>query len=298
MSEDLKSENEAVIDFVKESYGAELLDGVTAESVAVVPTGMSVRRIGEVLDHCQEQPRRRTGTIKLEDEASFLAWCNRVSDMNKSVIYANDQALTAVVNDSASAESEHAPGWGDFRGHYELARSNELQQWLCTNSWMNQKTFAKFLEDRILDVLLPADAGEKATAIAAALGVPIAGPKELMVLSRGLSLRVNAKMTDVVNLSTGESEFSYAEEHTNAKGKPMKVPGAFVVGIPVFERGESYKMPVRLRYMVGEDKKVHWKVELLRLQESVDAALNEMVERVAAGTKLPVFRGYPPIGAR
>lgn len=291
MSENEKGNNEALIDFVKSTHGAQVLtETIDADTVAIVPRGFVVERVAPWLERSRDRPRRASGSTELFDELSFIDWTRR-NQGPSTCVYVSDRACVSVINDHDAGESGGLPGWGDFRGSYTLKASEELGAWSRAGA-MDQKAFARFLEDRILDVLTRSLVGEQATEVAEALGVPLAGPTELMALSRGLTLRVNQKVTGAVNLSSGESEFAFAEAHTDAKGAPLKVPGAFAIAIPMHDRGPAYKLPVRLRYNLS-DGAVIWRVEPLRVSESLAAATQEIADRIAGETGLPVFRGIP-----
>ena len=119
-----------------------------------------------------------------------------------------------------------------------------------------------------------------------------AGTAKLLELAKGLSVRVGAQVKNHVNLGTGESQIQFVTEHADEAGKPLKVPGLFLLGLPVFEAGAAYQLPVRLRYRVNGGSLVWW-FELHRPEVIMRDAVDGAVEKVRAETKLPVFSGTP-----
>jgi hypothetical protein len=113
-----------------------------------------------------------------------------------------------------------------------------------------------------------------------------------MELSRGLSVTSGQKMTRAVNLSSGEAEFQFVEEHKDSAGAPLRIPGAFVIAVPVFDKGDRFQLGVRLRYRVSQGT-VAWFFEVYRAAETADLAFEEAVAEVEGDTGLPVFLGKP-----
>jgi hypothetical protein len=94
-------------------------------------------------------------------------------------------------------------------------------------------------------------------------------------------------------LQTGERVVEFSEEHQNAKGEPIVVPGVFMVSVPAFVDGDPVRIPARLRYRVAGGK-VKWFYQLYRweffLREQVGYDLKEAGSNE---TGLPAFEGAP-----
>lgn len=112
--------------------------------------------------------------------------------------------------------------------------------------------------------------------------------------ARGLAVTVDSKVTNAVNLATGEGQLSYAEEHRDAGGQSLKVPGALLIAVPVFRSGFAYQIPVRLRYRV-KDGNVTWTLAMYRPERYFDDAFMGACERVREETALPLFVGSPEV---
>ena len=76
------------------------------------------------------------------------------------------------------------------------------------------------------------------------------------------------------------------------RGQPLKVPGAFLVGIPVFRGEIGYQLCVRLRYRKSGASLV-WIMELWRHEEVFDTAIKEACDMVKKATELPLLVGTP-----
>ena len=285
------SENE-LIDFVATNGDAQQFEGVRVDSLALIPSGKRVERIGKLIEKFQLQPLRTSGVVTLTDERSFIASVNQ-RKQEASNVYANDRHVVCVINDDGPA----GPGWRDHHVVYTLPKSDAWLAWkAAAQRPMSQTDFAEFLEMRILDVLEPSATGDETYRIAQTLGVSLASPAALMTLSRGLSVRVDTKVTNAVNLSSGEAQLQFGEQHSDETGQPLKVPGAFAIAIPVFKNGDAYAMPVRLRYRV-KGGEVTWYIQTQRQDESLEHALAELLARIESETGLIVLRGNAPAAA-
>ena len=156
---------------------------------------------------------------------------------------------------------------------------------------MSQEDFAWFLEDRIPDLSSPTD--EEVIRFEQDFATTVATPNQIVQLSRGLQVHVGQKVKAFKTLQTGEAQIAFEEEHTDAAGKPLKVPGIFVLSIAPFFMGEKIRVPVRLRYRPAGEKGVVWFYEIYRpdlaITEHVRTTLADARER----TGLPTFEGSP-----
>jgi hypothetical protein len=124
------------------------------------------------------------------------------------------------------------------------------------------------------------------------LGGTIAGPSRLLDLSRGLKVNEDTKVATAVNLSTGEGQIQFEASHKDEAGAPLRVPNIFLLGVPVFEGGPCYRLPVRLRYRVSQGT-VRWIVQRYRPELTSTDAFTEACQVVRDKTGLPVLLGTP-----
>lgn len=287
---------QAIIDTVEALHGVEEV-GLEDNTVLIVPSGKSVHDLKPYLDARRTRPERRKGTARLTTLQSFIEHAVRFAD-DHSVIFADDSptapSLVSVL-DYHEQEATGAPRFGQHRGVYAFPVSDEWKAWSkVAQGPLDQAALAAFLEERIVDVLDPAAAGEGTKHFAAELGIALASPARLMDLSRGLTVRVDSKVVNHVNTSTGEAQIGYEENHTDRAGGPLKVPGGFVVAIPVFRAGSLYQIPVRLLYRVQRgEQRVVWSLRPHRAERVFADAFDGAAREAAEATGLPVFFGTP-----
>ncbi len=289
-----RTEAAAVANIVRRHVKPDLLSLDDETKVLLLPEAQSIKPL---LDEYLTQPERRKGTARLGDLASFIAHAMRFSDVN-SVLFASPDpkqpSLTSVL-DYHEATHEGAPRFGQHRGVYAFPLSDEWVAWTTSNAKpMDQRKFAEFIEDRVIDILSdPSNMGARARNLAESIQVSFAPASRLLELSRGMSIRVAAKVTSAQNLATGEVQVCYATTHEgDGGGGSDKVPGAFLVGIPVFRNGAGYELPVRLRYRLS-DGALSWFYELHGADRVFEHAFAEACESAAHATGLPLYVGTP-----
>jgi len=262
-------------------------------SVMAVPKGKEIKSMKPFLDEYLQAPERLKGTARLTTLDSFIDHVVRCKDED-SVIFADSKqdsaSLTAVFNYN---QKDRAPRFGDHRAVYSFPLSEEWKAWKAkaAKGFIGQAEFAEFLEDRVGDVVDAGLAGDIAKKFASDLGLKLAGPQRLMELSRGLTVHVNSRIVDSVNLSSGEVQFSYSDEHKGEAGQPLNVPGGFVLALPVFRGGDPFQVPVRLRYRTKDG--ISWAFLLQRTDAVWDVSIKEACDKAASETGLPLFYGSP-----
>ncbi|MBL4748433.1 MAG: DUF2303 family protein [Magnetovibrio sp.] len=305
------SEAKAVADIVRRHIKSDLLkvtggSNLVPVEVLILPNGdgLEVHSVKKYVDEYRTAPEFRKGTASLLDQDSFVAHANRFKD-DDSVIFAdNDRetpSLKSVLNYHRQ-KHDGAPRFGDHKGVYNFPMSDEWKAWAEFDGEVrSQIEFAEFLEDRITDVETPPDLskikkddepGQRLKKMLDILGGKMAGPGTLMDLSRGMKVTAEEKVHQSQNLSTGEGQIQYRQEHRDEQGAPLKVPNMFLIGIPVFKNGDVFRIAVRLRYRVRAGQ-ISWSYMLYRTDQVFDAAFNDVVNKVKADTDLPVFFGRP-----
>jgi uncharacterized protein YfdQ (DUF2303 family) len=253
--------------------------------VAIIPNGMSMRVLEDVLkigDARAEKPRRLVGTAIHQELESFIAHAVRFKDEN-SVVFADVASvkLTAVFDYHQAAG---APRWGGHRSVYACPLSREWKVWTENNErTFTQEKFAQFLEDNQVDICSPdADSGEKSL---------FAAPAAMIEMARKLTLNLVGEFKREINPTTGESTLINKAEHGSGS---TKIPVGFILGIPVFEAGEAYRLEARLRFSMPEGKPT-FSYSLYQPDAVKRDAFGKVRADVAAGTQLPVFAGTPEV---
>lgn len=271
------------------------MTGVPGEIPALLVRGdqPELRAIDRLFEDFRAHPKRRKGTAKAETLESFVALVNRHKTAH-SVIFADTgwtaPAFTAVI-DYHEAKGGGAADWLNHRVVYKFPLSEEWKAWTAMNGEkMDQAQFAAFLEDRIADLASPTD-GEKAM-YERDFATRVATPAELINLSRGLAVHVDQQVKSAVTLQSGEGQIAWEESHKDSDGKPLKIPGMFMLKVAPFFMGEKTAVPVRLRYRPANGR-ILWFYQIYR----PDIVITEQVRRdlgtAAEATALPAFEGAP-----
>lgn len=299
------TENGALLKFLSDFAQSEPLDftrgTADAATVHLVPKGMAVFDPKKILDQYLPAPERRTGTTALADVASFGAYVNR-HKRPETVIFADLDAggtptLECVFD--ADAEGPAGAGWNQHRATYAFPLSSEWQAWRRAHGQAQaQGDFAAFVDERAADLLDPEALAEDTAprVLAGRLGVQLAQGAAVIAASRGLRIRAEVDVTEVVSVSSGETELTFNERHKAEGGAgALMVPSAFLVGIPVFRGEPRDAFLVRLRYRrQPQAARILWTLSLHQADEVLRAAVQEVVERVRSATGLPVFFGAAP----
>jgi uncharacterized protein YfdQ (DUF2303 family) len=296
-----RTEAEAIADIVKKGALAPEFhsienaadDAQPPVQLVTFPAGVTVLSLKKHLDEFRLNPERMKGTAHLTDLASFIAHVKRFSDDN-SVIFADDNrqvpGLMCVINyNEAGPDGE--PRFGDHRALYAFPLSDAWVAWTgCNKEWMKLEEFAAFLEEHLVDVTTAT--GAAAEAFASLYQCKFATPSRLLELSKGLALRVNARVEKHANLATGEGQVVFAEQHEAAGGGPLAIPGAFALAVPVFRNGDAYIIPVRLRYRVAVGSLL-WQFDLHRIDATFSDAVRLAAEKAAEQTGRTLLYGRP-----
>jgi len=252
-------------------------------------------------DAYREKPIARTGTAKLTTLESFMQHTLRFKT-ERSAIFARDAMdnarLLTVFDYHPAEEQADTPGeaancW--HRAEYAFPLSDEWKGWTASDKTpMAMADFAAFLEDRIVDVVADAKPeGAAAIDFIAKTGGNMASPTKLIELARGLQVYENSVLREARNLSSGTGELTFESQHTDADGKPLQVPGLFMICIPVFARApEAWQILARLRYRKTPGGVVFW-YELWRADLVFETAFSDACTKVAEATALPLFMGQP-----
>ena len=274
------------------------IDGPEGKPVQVVaiPTtggGFNLSTLKPVTDVLRTRPERKSGTATMLDVDSFIAHVNRHKDESSAAFLNPDRANPRIQAVLDYHRLDNSPRFGTHRSKYAFPLSDEWKAWIGQNGKaIGQVEFAAWIEDHILDLMDPASADDSIKAFANKLGTQFATPSTMVGLSRGLSIYAGHQMTKVVNLASGEGQMTFVEEHRDAQGAPLKIPGAFVLAIPVFKGAERFQIAARLRYRVSGGA-VSWFFELYQPERIFDAAISSAAETIQTGTALPLFVGDP-----
>lgn len=247
-------------------------------------------------------PASKVGRAELQTLQAFVALTNRHKTVH-SAVFANvdwkSPSLTAIIDYHQIAIGEAAETVGQtphadnlkHRLVYAYPLSDTWKAWVERNAEaMTQTDFAAWIEDQIASLASPFEA-EK-IALERDFLTTVATPADLMRLSRGLQVHVESRVKTVTNLQTGAGQIAWDETHNDADGKPLVVPGVFILSVSPFIGGEPIRIPVRLRYRHGGGK-LTWFYQIYRPDQFIAERIADDIAIVAKETGLPVFAGKP-----
>lgn len=257
-----------------------------------VPSGFEIKDFRDQIAEMRGAPFRQRGYATFSKIESFVAYVNRFKrDGATLYAFAHDggHILKCVIDHHTKEETS----FNDFGAAYPFKPSSEWLAWARADGRsMEQKEFAEFVEDRITEVCDPASASDSQAmkALLELLGTSFATPSKLLELSRSLSLRSASKVVNATNLSTGEATVVFESTVQNIEGGPVKFPGAFLIAIPVYTGGTLYRLAVRLRFRIVNER-ISFRVEMHRAENALIDAFESDCSRVQKETDLPLYYG-------
>lgn len=295
------SDNDALIRALAEKTPVHVADvGESADGVdrrvLIVKDGFSVFDMKPFVDEYLERPERRKGTATFTSLQSFVHHALRFQD-DDSAIFCDDNPKTPSLTSVLDYNRKGAEGetrFGQHRGVYRFPLSDEWKAWTAKNGQpMSQTDFARFIEDRLVDIADPGGVSPEGSAWdwANRVGAKFASPSRILELSRGLQIHVKSQVRNEGRLESGEAQIMFASSHEDLNGRPLDIPSALLLAIPVFKLGPLYPVPVRLRYRV--DGAITWHYELARVDAVFENAIDGACSEASSGTGLPLFRGAP-----
>lgn len=291
---------ELIEKLAREAAGPEVVDIPTAglgEGLpGHVPVGFDRKEqrfvsLQALIEQFRQAPARRKGTARTDTLRSFIDLVNRHKD-DQSALFGKtswpDPKLTAVLNYDSEGVTAR---FGDHRVEYAFPLTDEFKAWVALNGKpMGQGEFAAFLEDHSAELAAP-------TAADKSMYEPLfretfATPSEVISLSRELEVFVAAQAKQGIRLQTGERTVMFAEEHQNAKGEKVVIPGIFMVSVPAFIDGEPVRIPARLRYRIAAGD-IKWFYQLYRWESFLRFEVETNLAEAATQTGLQSFDGAP-----
>lgn len=281
------------------------------------PTVIDLSRLFEAW---RERPAAKRGTATALTLQSFVGLTNRHKTPHSAIFAATDwrkPGLLAVIDyheigalpvagevgpidgveisDLEAAVGTYAPRPDNLKHRivYAYPLSDAWKAWVEKDGeTMTQGEFAEWIEDHISDLSSPEDA-EKIW-MERDFQTTVATPSALIQISRGLQIAVEAKVKNIVTLQSGAAQIAFEESHLGGDGKPLVIPGLFLLQVAPFFGGEVVRVPVRLRYRVVAGS-TRWFFSMHRPDIYVTQRLKDDLYYVGRDTALPVYEGTPEV---
>ena len=290
-----------LIDGIKQNLKTEILtivghDGADVQVIASAngQSGVRLTSAKFFADEYRLTPAQIKGTSTHTTVESFTDHIKTFNNVD-SVFFASrsDLTLRAIYDYHAKEQPNNL----QHRAVFAPKKSRQLNTWINSNkSPFNQAAFANFIEDNVLDVCDPPTASQRREGdethiqVAKTLNTVVASPSKLLELARCIAIHESSTAKNFVKTDSNEVMLEYTTAHQDANGNRLSVPGLFLIGVPIFEGGDLYRILVRLRYRLNEGK-VTWWYELHQYENSIDDAFEEIVSAVRTETGLTLYHG-------
>ncbi|KQV27569.1 hypothetical protein ASC97_04100 [Rhizobium sp. Root1203] len=256
-----------------------------------------VDTVADLFERYRFAPARKSGTAKVTTLESFIDLGTRHATPASAIFADTDwqkPSLTMVVDYHENDTGGTADN-GKHRIRYDFPLSDEWKAWVGIDGKpMEQTVFAEFIEDHIAELSTPDDGEEED--FRHKFGFRVAYPTEMHTLSRGLQVFAETRVKNAVTLQTGEGQIAFEEEHKDANGNKIDVPGMFILSVSPFFMGEPVRIPVRLRYRLQAGS-IKWIIKLYRPDVYITKQVMRDMEKAASETGTPSFQGQPEMSA-
>jgi uncharacterized protein YfdQ (DUF2303 family) len=236
----------------------------------VVPNGYQVTDLSGLVGRLLEAPRRIKQAVTCFDVPSFITYVSRFLGAGTTLFSDIRQLRCLAILDyhGPSVPGVPEPHWCEHRATLQLRHTPEWLTWFNASGMAKTQTdFATFIEDNLPDIAEPAGA-------------------TVLEIVRQLEVRKSVSFSGAVRLDNGQHQLSYQEDvqGSSAKGS-LTIPETFTLGLEPFDGSAKYRITARLRYRMAEGKIALW-IDLLRPQDVLDSAWEDVQKQIIAGTSL------------
>lgn len=243
-------------------------------------------------------PRRIKQTVTLIDAGSFVDYVNRFKSPD-TLIFAqvSETAATFTAVLDYHKPTEAKPDYCQHRATFTTLPTPEWSAWLKANRTpMDQVTFATWLEDNLNLFVVPNDASGKPLP-------DVPSGADLLELVQTLHGHQNARFTTALRLNTGAYSVNYDEDivvqgSSTSKPGALELPKQIVGGFAIFQGGDNFAVPARLKTRISERKlMLHYETinvpQLIRDNLIGDEQHPGIVRQIASKTGILPFLGTP-----
>ena len=258
--------------------------GVEADHglLIAVPEGWDIATDTQ-LEQLQNHPYRAKGQVATKTVESFAHYVN-THKHDESLLYAlvdptstTPLKVTAVFNEhQGGTAGDNKPGWRDFTATLTPEVSHEWKIWTARSGTpMNQYEFALFIEDNIKD-------------ISSQENYPTG--TNMLKMATQFEATQDKKFRSAVRIQSGGVNLECIDTDDAATVEKMQAFDRFMIGVPVFWKGQAYLLEAKLRYRVHSGSLSLW-YDLIRPDLVVNDAIDNILAQVAEATNLPVLHG-------
>lgn len=234
------------------------------------------------LEHYLPEPLRKRAAAALVDADSFGTYINAHKQMGTVITGdANERGGAFAALLDYHWPNNAVASWTEHTATMTLEPTPEWARWLgAAGKDIDQRTFAEFLEDNAVDVIVP-EGGK---------GFP--SQQELMSVASTLQVKTDVRFASTVRLQNGQVTLGYTEQIEGGHGQDGKlaIPEKFGIAVAPFRGTAKYLVTVRLRYR-GTGGKALFRLEIERPHKIVESAFNDVRAVIEEATGLKVLVG-------
>lgn len=239
------------------------------ERVIVPATGKVVE-----IEWPRTEPRRKKGQTDVFDAESFNTVIK--PHLGQALVYIDRQPTQPAIVAILNGHTAGAPGFGDHRVNLVLRATPQWTKWRgIDGKFLDQTTFAEFVEDNIEDVAEPAGA-------------------LLLEIARDLQITRATAFRSAQRNSSGAVHFTHTQDDTTKVGAgEISIPEVIALGVAPFQGIQPFRVPARLRYRLN-DGKLTLGIKLQRIEDVVSQALDEVVGGIEFSEAVVRVEGVAP----
>lgn len=236
-------------------------------------------------DEYRDFPARKRGIVRVTDVDSFAHYYGRHADEDSEVFADIGQTTVHAVldahrhHDPDGLDEINEPRWRDHRLILDLEMTPEWRAWHGNDrTMMSHAQFAEFIEDHIADINPDG---------------PCTGA-DLLEMAQQFQAVSKVQFSSGTRLATGETQFAYTETIDAKAGLrgQITIPGAFELGIRVFDDLDPYLVKARFRYRMN-DGALQLGYHLDDPERKVRDAVQLVVAKVSEACGVTVMSGRP-----
>lgn len=233
--------------------GHPIVNGQNGTAVSViVPKWGDLKPLSTEAD--SDNPRRKRAKVTVNDVDSFCAYVNQ-HKLPSTVVFgdfngdASERMLHARIDyhekESPSTDAIHegengAPNWGEHHVNCAMPFAREWETWnKHAGHEFSQVEFAEFIEDNLDDIIEPLAA-------------------DLIEMAKFFQATSSATFRSRIDTRTGGIQFNYEEDVQESAGRNIAqsrpFPSQMILGIPVFQGGQAYRIQANLRYRLNSGR--------------------------------------------
>lgn len=192
----------------------------------------------DLLDHedLLPAPRRATGTVAIDETASFIAYVNRHAGTD-TVVYVDPRSARAIAvfNDHqeiATIDDVRVAGWRDLRARLIWRKTDAWKHWTKFDRQMlTQENFAEHIEDGLAEIVSPAAA-------------------DLLEIAQTFKASMATEVRSARYLKNGRVAIAWNETIDAVAGRDgeLTIPDHIELAVAPFEGAVARVINARLRY--------------------------------------------------